>query len=60
MNYFCKKAVENKVAVVPGNAFLVDESQPTLSFRINYSTPSNEQIEKGTDILAAVAKTMYR
>ncbi len=60
MNYFCKKAVENKVAVVPGNAFLVDESQATLSFRVNYSTPSEEQIEKGTDILAAVAKTMYK
>ncbi len=60
MNYFCKKAVENKVAVVPGNAFLVDESQSTLSFRLNYSTPSNEQIEKGTDVLAEVAKTMYR
>lgn len=60
MNYFCKKAVENKVAVVPGNAFLVDESQTTRSFRINYSTPSEEQIEKGTDILAAVAKTMYK
>lgn len=60
MNYFCKKAVENKVAVVPGNAFLVDEKQPTLSFRLNYSTPSNEQIERGTDILSAVAKTMYK
>ncbi len=60
MNYFCKKAVENKVAVVPGNAFLVDESQPTLSFRLNFSTPTDEQIEKGTDILAAVAKTMYK
>lgn len=60
MQYFCKKAVENKVAVVPGNAFLVDEKQPTLSFRINYSTPTDEQIEKGTDILAAVAKTMYK
>ncbi len=60
MQYFCKKAVENKVAVVPGNAFLVDEKQPTLSFRINYSTPTNEQIEKGTDILAEVAKTMYK
>ncbi|MBR4112960.1 MAG: PLP-dependent aminotransferase family protein [Ruminiclostridium sp.] len=60
MQYFCKKAVENKVAVVPGNAFLVDEKQPTLSFRVNYSTPTDEQIEKGTDILAAVAKTMYK
>ncbi len=60
MNYFCKKAVENKVAVVPGNAFLVDESQTTCSFRLNYSTPTEAQIEQGTDILAAVAKTMYK
>ena len=60
MQYFCKKAVENKVAIVPGNAFLVDEKQSTLSFRVNYSAPTDEQIEKGTDILAAVAKTMYR
>lgn len=60
MPYFCKKAVKNKVAVVPGNAFLTDESMPCLSFRLNYSTPTDEQIEKGVDILAEVAKTMYR
>ena len=60
MNYFCKKAVENKVAVVPGNAFNVDEKAPSLSFRLNFSTPTDEQIEKGVDILAAVAKTMYK
>lgn len=60
MSYFCKKAVKNKVAVVPGNAFLTDESQPCLSFRLNYSTPTDEEIEKGVKILAEVAKTMYR
>ena len=60
MPYFCKKAVQNKVAVVPGNAFLTDENAPCLSFRLNYSTPTDEQIEKGVDILAEVAKTMYR
>ena len=60
MPYFCKKAVQNKVAVVPGNAFLTDENAPCLSFRLNYSTPTDEQIEQGVDILAAVAKTMYR
>ena len=60
MNYFCKKAVQNKVAVVPGNAFLTDETQPCLSFRLNYSTPTDEQIEKGVAILAQVAKTMYK
>ena len=60
MPYFCKKAVKNKVAVVPGNAFLTDENAPCLSFRLNYSTPTDEQIEKGVDILAEVASTMYR
>ena len=60
MPYFCKKAVQNKVAVVPGNAFLTDENAPCLSFRLNYSTPTDEQIEQGVDILATVAKTMYR
>ena len=60
MDYFVKKAIENKVAVVTGRAFLVDESKPTLSFRLNYSTPTDEQIERGVDILANVAKTMYK
>ena len=60
MNYFVKKAIENKVAVVTGSAFLVDEKKPTLSFRLNYSTPTDEQIEKGVDILADVAKTIYK
>lgn len=48
---FAKKAVERKVAVVPGNAFLVDESQPCNSIRLNYSTPTDEQIEKGMHVL---------
>ena len=60
MNYFCKKAVKNKVAVVPGNAFLTNENDPCLSFRLNYSTPTDDQINEGVKILAEVAKTMYK
>lgn len=52
---FCKKAVENKVCVVPGNAFLTDESQACNSFRINFSTPTDEQLEKGIKILGKIA-----
>ena len=59
MNAFCKAAVQSKVAVVPGNAFSVDEKKPSWSFRLNYSTPTDEQIEKGVEILAKVAKTMF-
>lgn len=55
MPAFCKKAVLNKVCVVPGNAFLTDESEECHSFRINFSTPTDEQLEKGIKILGALA-----
>lgn len=48
---FCKTAVQNKVCVVPGNAFLTDENEKCQSFRINFSTPTDEQLEKGIKIL---------
>lgn len=59
METFVKAALAEKVAVVPGTAFLTDPRQPTLGFRLNYSTPTDEQIEQGVELLAKVAKTMY-
>lgn len=58
MPEFCKTAVQNKVCVVPGNAFLTDEAQSCQSFRINFSTPTDEQLEKGIKILGELAKTL--
>ena len=55
MPTFCKEAVKNKVCVVPGNAFLTDESEECQSFRINFSTPTDEQLEKGIKILGDLA-----
>lgn len=55
MQDFCKKAIEHKVCVVPGNAFLTDESDPCNSFRINFSTPTDKQLEKGIKILGKIA-----
>ena len=55
MNEFCKEAVLNKVCVVPGNAFLTDETEQCSSFRINFSTPTDEQLEKGIKILGKLA-----
>lgn len=52
---FCKEAVLNKVCVVPGNAFLTDENEECHSFRINFSTPTDEQLEKGIKILGELA-----
>jgi 2-aminoadipate transaminase len=51
---FCKKAAENKVAVVPSNAFSVDLAEKPFGFRITYSTPSKEEIEKGISILKEI------
>lgn len=56
MTDFCKQAVLRKVCVVPGNAFLTDESEQCSSFRINFSTPTDEQLEKGIKILGELAK----
>lgn len=55
MTEFCKQAVLNKVCVVPGNAFLTDEQEQCNSFRINFSTPTDEQLEKGIRILGKLA-----
>lgn len=57
MPSFCKEAVLNKVCVVPGNAFLTDENTPCNSFRINFSTPTDEQLEKGIKILGELANS---
>lgn len=53
---FCKQAVLRKVAVVPGNAFNADEGMPSSSFRVNFSTPTNEQLERGIKILGEFSK----
>ena len=55
---FVKKALEKKVAVVPGTAFSPEESEISHSFRITYSTPSREQIVRGVKILADIIKEM--
>ena len=60
MPAFCKKAVsEYKVAVVPGNAFMISESDKSTSFRLNFSTPTDEQIIKGCELLGKLSKDMF-
>ena len=56
MPEFCKKGIEKGVAVVPGSAFMVDDTQPTQYIRLNFSTPGDEQIVKGIELLSEVAK----
>ncbi len=54
---FVKKASAAGVSLVPGNAFLTDAEMPCDYIRLNFSTPSDEDIVKGVKILGEVAKT---
>ncbi len=57
---FCKRAVsEFKVAVVPGTAFTINETDKTTSFRLNFSTPTDEQIVKGCELIGKLSRGMF-
>ncbi len=60
MTAFCKRAVQEfKVAVVPGNAFMISEDDFTTSFRLNFSTPTDEQLVAGCEMLGRLSKEMF-
>lgn len=54
---FVKKAVEKKVAVVPGNAFLMNDTDKTQYIRLNFSTPTDDGIINGVKALGEVARS---
>jgi 2-aminoadipate transaminase len=58
MQAFVQKALEKKVCVVPGTAFLTDENEPCDAFRINFSTPTDEQLQKGIELLGEAVREM--
>lgn len=51
-----KKAIDAKVAFVPGSTCMVDIEAPSNCFRLNYSTASDENIRKGIKILGDILK----
>ena len=55
---FVKRAAEEKVCVVPGTAFLTYETEPCRSFRVNFSTPTDEQLTEGIKLLGSLAGKM--
>lgn len=57
MPAFVREAIEHKVAVVPGSAFNCDENAPSNFVRLNYSTPSDDDIVKAIKILADLLKS---
>lgn len=50
---FVKDCIANKVAVVPGTAFMINDEE-TNCFRMNFSTPSDEKIVEGMKLLGKV------
>lgn len=48
------KAVDLKVAYIPGYTFMIDTDKPCNSFRLNYSMPTEEDIIEGIKILGEV------
>ncbi len=50
---FVTECIANKVAVVPGTAFMIND-EATNCFRMNFSTPSDEKIVEGMKILGKV------
>ncbi|MBQ3063185.1 MAG: PLP-dependent aminotransferase family protein [Clostridia bacterium] len=60
MNAFVKRAIEKKVAVVPGTTFNCDTTAPSNSFRLNYSTPTDEQIIEGCRRLGEAAREFLK
>lgn len=60
MNAFVKSAIAKKVAVVPGTTFNCDTEAPSRSFRLNYSTPTDEQIVEGVKRLGEAAREFLK
>lgn len=50
---FVRECIKNNVAVVPGTAFMLNDEN-TNSFRMNFSTPSDEKIIEGMKALGKV------
>ena len=58
LGQFVRRSVERNVFVVPGTAFNCDESASSRSFRLNYSMPSEAEIEKGIALLSDLIMEM--
>lgn len=55
---YVNKLLERKVAVVPGTAFMVDDTKPCSYIRLNFSTPDDESIVEGVKIMGLVAEEL--
>ena len=57
---FLKACMAQKLMIVPGATFNCDVTEGSMSFRLNYSTPSDEQIKEGVARLGRVAREFVK
>ena len=60
LNAFVREALARKVAVVPGSTFLCDTEGTSNSFRLNFSTPTDEEIRLGVQRLGEAARAVLQ
>ena len=60
LDEFMKESIAQKVFVVTGKAFNCDEEAGSDSFRLNYSMPSDEEIDKGIKILGDIIANIIK
>ena len=57
---FLKACMAEKLMIVPGATFNCDVTEGSMSFRLNYSTPSDQQIIEGVARLGKVAREFLK
>lgn len=57
---FCQNAIKRNVAAVPGSAFIVNDYDKINAVRLNFTTPTMEDMDKGIKILGEVAAEMMK
>ena len=57
---FARRCLEKKLAVVPGSAFYTDSGVDRPFVRLNFSTPTQEQIDRGVAVMAEVLAEMTK
>ena len=57
---FLKACMAEKLMIVPGATFNCDVTEGSMSFRLNYSTPSDQQIVAGVARLGKVAREFVK
>ena len=60
LDEFMKESIAQKVFVVTGKAFNCDETADSDSFRLNYSMPSDEEIDKGVKIIGEIIANLIK